>query len=52
MAGSPAHNFAGQIVAALGKRSCLIDASTGETVLPGDLPQLIFNFGPACSRRD
>jgi acyl-CoA synthetase (AMP-forming)/AMP-acid ligase II len=45
MAGSPGCNFAGQLAKRLGKRSYLIDAATGETILPCDLPQLISSFG-------
>jgi acyl-CoA synthetase (AMP-forming)/AMP-acid ligase II len=45
MAGSPECNFAGQLTKRVGEHSCLIDAATGETILPGDLPQLISNFG-------
>jgi acyl-CoA synthetase (AMP-forming)/AMP-acid ligase II len=41
----PSTNFAAQVVARLGKLSYLIDAATGETVLPSDLPRLISSFG-------
>lgn len=42
---SPANNFAGRLVSRLGNHSHLIDAATGETVLPADLPRLINSFG-------
>ncbi len=45
MAGSPGCNFAGQLTKRLGEHSYLIDAATGETILPSDLPMLISNFG-------
>jgi acyl-CoA synthetase (AMP-forming)/AMP-acid ligase II len=37
-------NFAGRLTSRLGEHSYLIDASTGETILPSDLPQLISSF--------
>ncbi|MGA2372303.1 MAG: class I adenylate-forming enzyme family protein [Candidatus Korobacteraceae bacterium] len=40
-----ATNFAGQLVSRLGKLSYLIDAATGETVAPSDLPRFISSFG-------
>jgi acyl-CoA synthetase (AMP-forming)/AMP-acid ligase II len=45
MTRTPECNFAGQLTSRLGDHSYLIDASTGETILPCDLPQLIFSFG-------
>ncbi|MGA8876498.1 MAG: hypothetical protein WB555_13260, partial [Candidatus Korobacteraceae bacterium] len=42
---SPATNFAGRLVSRLGNLSYLIDAATGETVSPADLPRLISGFG-------
>jgi len=38
-------NFAGRLVKRLGPCSHLIDAATGVTVLPEDLPRLIMGFG-------
>src|SRR5271166_1812625 len=38
-------NFAGQLVKRLGKGSYLIDAATGVSVCPQELPQLIAAFG-------
>jgi len=45
MAGSRGSNFAGRLAKGLGEHSHLIDASTGATILPHDLPQLIAGFG-------
>lgn len=42
---SPANNFAGRLVSRLSDRSNLIDAATGETVQPSDLPRAISSFG-------
>jgi acyl-CoA synthetase (AMP-forming)/AMP-acid ligase II len=44
MANRPESNFAGQLAKRLGEHSYLIDAATGDTVLPGDLPRLISSF--------
>jgi acyl-CoA synthetase (AMP-forming)/AMP-acid ligase II len=44
MPASPKFNFAGRLLNRLGERSCLIDAATGETVSPKDLPRAISNF--------
>jgi len=44
MTRSPECNFAGRLTSRLGENSYLIDASTGETILPGDLPHLISSF--------
>ena len=44
MAGSSGYNFAGQLAGRLGEHSRLIDAATGETVSPSDLPRLISSF--------
>lgn len=44
MAGNPGCNFGGQLAKRLGEHSYLIDAATGETILPCDLPRLISNF--------
>jgi len=41
----PSTNFAGQLVSRLGRLSYLIDAATGETILPSDLARLISSFG-------
>lgn len=41
----PSSNFAGQLVSRLGKLSYLIDAATGETIVPSDLAHLISSFG-------
>jgi acyl-CoA synthetase (AMP-forming)/AMP-acid ligase II len=38
-------NFAGRLVKRIGASSYLIDAATGETVLPSDLGRLIANWG-------
>jgi len=40
-----ARNFAGRLVSRLGNFSYLIDAATGETIQPSDLPRLISSFG-------
>jgi acyl-CoA synthetase (AMP-forming)/AMP-acid ligase II len=45
MAGNPESNFGGQLTKRLGEHSYLIDAATGETILPRDLPSLISSFG-------
>jgi acyl-CoA synthetase (AMP-forming)/AMP-acid ligase II len=45
MAGSPECNFAGQLAKRLCVHSYLIDAATGERILPCDLAQLISSFG-------
>ncbi len=45
MAASPECNFAGRLANRLGKRSYLIDAATGETILPSDLRQLVPAYG-------
>lgn len=42
---SPASNFAGRLVSRLSNQSHLIDAATGETIQPSDLPRLISSFG-------
>jgi acyl-CoA synthetase (AMP-forming)/AMP-acid ligase II len=42
---TPERNFAGRLTSRLGEHSYLIDASTGETTLPCDLPRLISSFG-------
>jgi acyl-CoA synthetase (AMP-forming)/AMP-acid ligase II len=42
---SPEHNFAGRLVKRLGTSSYLIDAATGETVHPSELPHLVSSFG-------
>jgi len=44
MANRPESNFAGQLAKRLGEHSYLIDAATGDTVLPADLPRLISSF--------
>jgi len=44
MAGSPEYNFAGRLAKRLGEHSYLIDAASGETILPCDLPRLISSF--------
>ncbi|MFZ0930130.1 MAG: class I adenylate-forming enzyme family protein [Syntrophobacteraceae bacterium] len=41
---SPEHNFAGRLVKRFGASSYLINAATGETVHPSDLPRLVTNF--------
>lgn len=38
-------NFTGELVKRLGKFSYLMDAATGETISPSDLPRLISSFG-------
>src|SRR3972149_1800358 len=38
-------NFAARLVQRLGVSSCLIDAATGETIGPPDLPRLVSRFG-------
>jgi len=38
-------NFAARLVQRLGVSSCLIDAATGETIGPPDLPRLVSSFG-------
>ena len=45
MARSPACNFAGRLAKRLGQHSHLIDAATGQSIPPIDLPRLISNFG-------
>ncbi len=45
MAANPERNFAGQLAKRLGVHSYLIDAATGETILPAGLRQLISSFG-------
>ncbi|MGD0126008.1 MAG: class I adenylate-forming enzyme family protein [Terriglobia bacterium] len=50
MAGSPECNFAGQLTRRLGEHSFLINAVTGEEILPGDLPSLISSFGAGLLR--
>jgi acyl-CoA synthetase (AMP-forming)/AMP-acid ligase II len=40
-------NFAGRLVNRLGPRSCLIDAATGRTICPEDLPRLTAAYGAA-----
>src|SRR5215469_8902297 len=44
MAAAPENNFSGRLVNRLGEHSCLIDATTDETVSPSDLRQLIISF--------
>lgn len=39
------YNFAGHVVSRLNERSCLIDASSGEEILPSELPRLLSSFG-------
>src|SRR3989304_8995154 len=41
----PQCNFAGRLVQRLGASSCLIEAATGETIGPPDLPRLVSSFG-------
>jgi acyl-CoA synthetase (AMP-forming)/AMP-acid ligase II len=41
----PSTNFAGRLVRRLGKLSYLIDAATGEAIVPSDLGRLISSFG-------
>jgi acyl-CoA synthetase (AMP-forming)/AMP-acid ligase II len=50
MAGSPDCNFAGQLTKRLGGHSFLINAVTGEEILPGDLHPLISSFGAGLLR--
>jgi len=45
MAVTPGNNFSGRLVKRLGEHSYLIDAATGEAILPSDLHQLIPSFG-------
>ena len=45
MTASPERNFAGRLVKRLGPCSYLIDAATGVTVCPEDLPRLIEAYG-------
>ena len=45
MVGTPQQNFAGRLVKRLGPRSYLIDAATGATIGPEDLPRLIAAYG-------
>src|SRR5262249_1914888 len=45
MATGPEFNFAGQLVKRLSDSSCLIDAATGETIPPAELPWRISGFG-------
>jgi len=40
-------NFAGRLVKRLGPGSCLIDAATGRTISPEELPRLIASHGAA-----
>src|SRR5579871_6488885 len=42
---TPWNNFSGQLVQRLGEHSYLIDAATGETILPSDLRRTIISFG-------
>jgi len=44
MAGSPEYNFAGRLAKQLGEHSYLIDAASGERILPCNLPRLISSF--------
>ena len=44
MAATPGNNFSGRLVERLGEHSFLIDAATGETILPSDLQRLISGF--------
>ena len=50
MAASPECNFAGQLARRLGEHSFLINAVTGEEILPGDLHSLISSFGAGLLR--
>ncbi len=50
MAGSPECNFAGQLTRRLGDGSFLINAVSGEQVLPSELPTLISSFGAGLLR--
>jgi acyl-CoA synthetase (AMP-forming)/AMP-acid ligase II len=45
MAAAPGNNFSGRLVDRLGEHSYLIDAATGETILPSELRQIIISFG-------
>ena len=45
MAAIPGNNFSGRLVNRLGEHSYLIDAATGETILPSDLHRIIISFG-------
>jgi acyl-CoA synthetase (AMP-forming)/AMP-acid ligase II len=45
MAATPGNNFSGRLVDRLGEHSCLIDASTGETILSSDVRRIIISFG-------
>lgn len=45
MAVAPGNNFSGRLVNRLGEHSYLIDAATGETILPSDLHRIIISFG-------
>jgi acyl-CoA synthetase (AMP-forming)/AMP-acid ligase II len=42
---APWNNFSGQLVQRLGEHSYLIDAATGETILPSALRRTIISFG-------
>jgi len=50
MAGSPECNFAGQLTSRLGQHSFLINAVTGEEIVPGNLRALISSFGAGLLR--
>ena len=50
MAGSPEHNFAGQLAKRLGEHAYLVDAASGQTILPSDLPRLISSFAGSLLR--
>jgi acyl-CoA synthetase (AMP-forming)/AMP-acid ligase II len=45
MAPTPENNFSGRLLNRLGEHSCLIDAATGEAILPSDLHRIIIGFG-------
>ena len=45
-------NFAARLASRLGKHSFLIDAATGQTISPGELPGLIAGYGQAFRRPD
>jgi acyl-CoA synthetase (AMP-forming)/AMP-acid ligase II len=45
MTANSGNNFAGRLVMRLGEHSCLIDAATGVSIGPSDLPQIIIGFG-------
>lgn len=45
MEATPERNFVGRMVRRLSAFSYLIDAATGETIVPSDLPRLISSFG-------